>query len=68
VATGFGDAEIVAADAAGLTGAFTSGAFGGLQPTDKNSGKKIAAEMNCFIKMDLLLESRELASLVKSYR
>jgi hypothetical protein len=52
VGTGFGDAEIVAADDAGVAGgACASGAFEALHPAKKNSGKRIAAKMNCFIKM-----------------
>jgi hypothetical protein len=51
VDTGFGDAVIVAADAAGLAGgACASGVFEGLHPMKKNSGKRIAVvEISRFI-------------------
>jgi len=51
VVTGFGDAVIVAVDAAGLAaGAFASGAFDGLHAAKKNTGKTTAVvRMNRFI-------------------
>jgi len=56
VVTGFGDAVILAADAAGLAaGAFASGFFDGPHPAKKNSGRRIAiVGMNRFIKILLI--------------
>jgi hypothetical protein len=67
MATGFGDAEIVAADAGGLAaGACASGALDGLHPAKKDSGKKIAAEMSCFIKRIYFSSFANWAPVVKS--
>jgi len=51
--TGFGDAVIGAPDAAGLPdGAVASGAFDGLHPAKKSSGKRTAVvQVNRFIKI-----------------
>jgi hypothetical protein len=51
--TGFGDAVIVAADAAGLAAdAFASGLFEGPHPAKKINGRRIAiVGMNRFIKI-----------------
>jgi hypothetical protein len=51
--TGFGDAVIIAADAAGLAGdTFASGFFEELHAAKKNSGKRTAAvRINRFIKI-----------------
>jgi len=67
--TGLGDAVIFATDAPGLVGSASSasGAVEGLHPAKKNSDKRIAADMNFFIKMCLILEFLEAASLVKSF-
>ena len=67
--TGLGDAVIVAADAPGLLGGASSasGAVERLHAAKKNCGKRIAAEMIFFIKMYLILEFLEVASLVKSF-
>jgi hypothetical protein len=53
VVTGFGDAVIVAADAAGLPAdAFASGLFDGPHAAKKNNGRRIAiVGMNRFIKI-----------------
>jgi hypothetical protein len=57
VVTGFGDAVIVAADAAGLAaGAFASGFFDGPHAAKKINGRRIAiGGMNRFIKILLLM-------------
>ena len=67
--TGLGDAVIFATDAPGLVGGASSasGAAEGLHPAKKNSGKRIAADMNFFIKMCLILEFLEVASLLKPF-
>jgi hypothetical protein len=56
VVTGFGDAVIVAAGAAGLVAdAFTSGFFDGPQAAKKNNGSRIAIlGLNRFIKIPCL--------------
>jgi hypothetical protein len=56
VVTGFGDAAIVAAGAAGLAAdAFASGFFDGPHAAKKNNGRRIAiVGMNRFIKIRYL--------------
>jgi hypothetical protein len=70
VVTGFGDAAIVAAGAAGLAAdEFASGFFDGPHAAKKNNGRRIPiVGMNRFIKDTLLMVFLERLAFVKSRR